>query len=175
MHSVAPLGGLVLEHARVRQGEQQRARLQLPLPVAAHQLLHELQRRGTGQQQPGDLLVRLLSESQQLDEELSLVAISDDLGDIGRCRRRLGLPDMNVYCVSFRKQGGPVTHQVLLLVKDDEVSVALLEPNEHLRRGRCARQAGVALRGRERPHSDVQRRAQLPAAVRPRRGALADR
>lgn len=48
MDSAAPLRGLILEHARVRQGQQQCARLHLPLPVAAHELLHELQSMSTG-------------------------------------------------------------------------------------------------------------------------------
>ena len=60
IHSAAPLGRLIPEHARVRQGQQQPARLQLPLPVAAHQLLHELQRKSTNQQQPRHLLIKLM-------------------------------------------------------------------------------------------------------------------
>ena len=37
--------GLIFVHLRMRQGEQEHVRLYLALPVAAHQLLHELQGR----------------------------------------------------------------------------------------------------------------------------------
>ena len=78
MNRAAPLDGLILEHARVRKGKQQRSRLCLPLPVAAHELLHELRSKSTGWQPPRCPPSTLITESQWLDEERHTVAIRNE-------------------------------------------------------------------------------------------------
>ena len=64
------------------------------------------------------------------------------------------------------------THQILLLVRGDQASVALFEPQEHLRLGQRAAQAARLL-SRVRPHSQVGMRVQFNATVWPLCSALA--